>query len=101
MSKYGCYSNGEWAGETADKSDFLRKVNEQSLRISMTLNSTTSFKELASTPYQPRNTFCKTIANKMVDDLKSCLKEIQHKLDWFDLNHVYVFLNIVYLNKVL
>ena len=35
----------------------------------------------------------------MVDDLKSCLKEIQHKLDSFDLNHVYVFLNIVYLNK--
>ena len=52
-------------------------------------------------PYQPRTTFCITIANKMVDDLKCCLKEIQHILDSFDLNHVYVFLNIVYLIKVL
>ena len=87
--------------ETADKSNLLRKVNEQSLRIFTTFKSTTSFKDLASTPYQPRTTFCITIANKMVDDLKCCLKEIPHILDSFDLNHVYVFLNIAYLNKVL
>ena len=85
----------------ADKSNLLRKVNEQSLRISTTFKSTTSFKVLASTPYKPRITFCITIANKMVDDLKGCLKEIQHILDSFDLNNVYVFLNIVYSNKVL
>ena len=87
--------------ETADKSNLLRKVNEQSLRIFTTFKSTTSFKDLASTPYQPRTTFCITIANKMVDDLKCCLKEIPHILDSFDLNHVYVFLNIAYLNQVL
>ena len=90
MSKCGCCSNGEWAGETAHKSNFriMRKVNEQPLRISTAVQSKPSFWELASGPC---TTFCISIANnKMVDNLNSSVNEIQHITDSFGLKHGYV-----------
>ena len=97
-SKYVCCSNGEWAWETADKSNFLRKMNEQPLHIPAAFQSKTSFKELASTPC---TTFFILFANKMVDNLKSCVSEIHPVIDSFDLKHVNVFFSVVYLSKEL
>ena len=65
QSKYGCCSKVEWPGETADKANFLRKVNEQLPRIS---RNKSSFEELYPLLV---TTLCIRIAMKMVDDFKS------------------------------